>query len=157
MSQRKPKRKVGRPTKATPERIASILVAIARGLTREQACAKNDVSRAQFSEWEKRAEFPDLREKALAERADFLLGKIEQSAIGWQRFAWLAERPKSFRDQFADPGKAALSVHLNQQINGLRFTQAQLEEARARLDETKVLQLARRTEARAKSHEDPIL
>jgi hypothetical protein len=95
------KRKVGRPTKATPERIQSILNDIACELTREQACACNNVSASQFREWEKRAEFPDLRAKAQATRKLALLKMVEEStSTDWRSAAWLLER--NFPQEFGD-------------------------------------------------------
>jgi len=125
----------GRPTKATPERIDAILKAIAKGLTREQACAKNDVSLDQFSEWEKRPEFPGLRAKALASRAESLLDKIEfDDPSGWQRLAWLLERPKCFGNQFVDPTKASVQVNTQQNFVITKEQITEIEAQRARLE-----------------------
>ncbi len=137
----------GRPSKASAERIASILKDLARGFTVEQACAGNGTSHDQFEEWQKRPEFPVLRAAAQYARIDWLLSRIEDAKgfVGWQRYTWLLEHLKVYRDQFSDP-KAALSVHLNQQINNnsLTWSPAELNEARQRLDETKLEQARRR-------------
>jgi DNA-binding transcriptional regulator YiaG len=93
-------KKRGRPSKATPERIEAILDDLARGLTREQACACNNVNVTQFREWEKRDEFPDLRAKAQATRKLALLKMVEESK-DWRSAAWLLERnfPEEFGGQ----------------------------------------------------------
>ena len=149
----KPKRKIGRPTKASPERIQGILASIARGLTREQACAVNDVSDEAFTQWERRPEFLGLREKALGARANLLLSKIESEPAGWQRFAWLLERPKSFRDQFADP----LKLHIGSQQNNYTVTAERAAEIDAQRRRVMALvegeQTARRS-VQSENHEE---
>jgi len=135
---------LGRPTKATPELLQAILDDLARGLTREQACAINGVSRSNFSLWELRPEFEDLRARAQAARILALMERKQQYAeahLDWKSVAWDLER--TFKDQFADPNKAP-ALQVNQMFNHLHGNQAELEEARKRLDETKALQLGRK-------------
>jgi hypothetical protein len=135
-------------SKATPDRLKAVVTDIGRGLTREQACARNHCSHDTWQNWEKLPEFPTLRDEALAARLDYLLNAMEEAQrnkLDWRMFAWQAERVKAFREQFADPSK--VSVQFNTQINNhnhLHSNQNELEEARKRLDETKRLQLNRK-------------
>ena len=117
---KKNKKKRGRPTKATPALVEAILADIARGLTREQACAFNGVSASALREWEKR--FPDLRAKAQGLRKAALLQRIESSS-DWKAAAWLLERnfPEEFGKQqrpqtFAQQNNYHLSEEKNQEL-----------------------------------------
>jgi hypothetical protein len=142
--QNKPKRKPGRPTKATPELLQAILDDLSRGLTREQACAVNGVSDEQFSQWEKRPEYPGLRARAQATRIRAL---VQLKAIAgekdWKSWAWDLER--IFPDQFAKPSDSETNINLTQNNNTLNYNDAQsLEDARRALDEVRAIKDARR-------------
>jgi hypothetical protein len=123
------KRKVGRPSKATPERIEAILADIASGLTREQACAYNGVSITRFREWEKKPEFPQLRACAEAARIKALQAKIDKCGAysgDWKRFSFYLER--TFPQQFGDPNK----VQIFAQQNNCQIPDAELKQIRER-------------------------
>src|SRR3981081_3763777 len=113
----KAKRKIGRPHKAQPERIAAILGDISQfGMTEEQACAHNDVNVTTWCDWKKLPEFADLRAKAQARRIIVLQTQMLDAMakkLDWRAIAWQMER--IFKEQFADPNKVALQ--LNQQIH----------------------------------------
>ena len=137
LQQKQPKRQPrqrtrGRLTKATPERIEAILADIANGLTKEQACACNGVSATSFREWERRAEFPDLRARAQGLRIKALLAKLEAAAeagsSAWKSYAW--ELEKIYRSQFGD-----LAVTIFEQNN------YQLSEEKARAIDARVRRL----------------
>src|ERR1700737_3847578 len=120
-SRARPGAKIGRPTKATEERIQGILDHLAVGLNREQACAVNGVTETQFQEWEKRPEFPALRAHAQAVRILALLKRKHEAMenkLDWQEPAWDLER--IFKGQYDNPDKVA--VQLNQQINNNSLT-----------------------------------
>jgi hypothetical protein len=129
----KAKNKVGRPTKATPARIKSILDDLALGLTEAQACAYNDVHFTTWIDWKNDTEkYPELRDKAQARRIKVLQKRKQEAMeqkLDWKEPAWDLER--IFPNQFADPAKVAL--HLNQQIHGNRdpriWTQEELEQS----------------------------
>jgi hypothetical protein len=131
----------GRPTKATPARIKAILRDIALGLTQEQACACNGVHWTTWIDWKNNTEkYPELRAQASARRIKVLLKRKQELAdkhLDWKEPAWDLERNHHFKDQFADPAKATLQ--LNQQINNLVLTEADLAEARRILDAAKAL------------------
>jgi hypothetical protein len=131
----------GRPTKATPARIKAILDDIALGLTQEQACALHGVDVTNWIRWKNDTQrFPELRAQAEARRIKILLKRKQELAdkhLDWKEPAWDLERNHNFRDQFADPAKVALQ--LNQQINNLVLTEADLAEARRILDSAKAL------------------
>jgi uncharacterized protein YfiM (DUF2279 family) len=113
-------RKRGRLTKATPERLEAILADIANGLTKEQACACNGVSATSFREWERRAEFPDLRAKAQGLRIKALLAKQEAAAQAgdqwsWKHYTWSLE--KIYRSQYGDSAALVLYEQNNYQLS----------------------------------------
>ena len=125
LQQKQPKRQPrqrtrGRLTKATPERIEAILADIANGLTKEQACACNGVSATSFREWERRAEFPDLRAKAQGLRIKALLAKQEAAAQAgdqwrWKHYTWSLE--KIYRNQYGDSAALVLYEQNNYQLS----------------------------------------
>ena len=128
----KVKRKIGRPTKATPERIEAVLADMARGFNREQACAHNGCSHDQWQEWEKRPEFPTLRHRAEAQRINYLINAIEaavRSKLDWRAYWVQLERLKAYRDQFGDPAKVFALPLSN---NGFAYTPT--PEAQAEID-----------------------
>jgi len=135
----KAKRKNGRPTKGTPDRIAAILDDIALGMTEEQAVAGNGVHITTWCDWKNKPEFEGLRAKAQYARLKVLLAKQETDPDDWRRWGWQLER--IFRTQFGDPAK--IGVQINQQFNNgnsLALNQAELEEVRQRLDRADLLQ-----------------
>jgi hypothetical protein len=134
----KAKRKNGRPAKGTPNRIAAILDDIALGMTEEQAVAGNGVHITTWCDWKNKPEFEGLRAKAQYARLKVLLTKQETDPDDWRRWGWQLER--IFRTQFGDPAK--IGVQINQQFNNgnsLALSQAELEDARQRLDRMDLL------------------
>ena len=98
------KRKVGRPTKATPELIEAILEDVASGLTYEQACALHDVSARQVQEWQNKPEFPLLRARKEAARIKDMQRRIMNCTHqdgDWKRYQWFlkCKFPQQFGDQ----------------------------------------------------------
>jgi hypothetical protein len=138
----------GAPTKCTPEIIEAVVRDRCRGFSLEQSCAYNGCSHDQWTEWEKRTEFVELRHRAEAEQLDHILKSLDQAIqnkLDWRGYSFLLERLKAFKDQFADPNKVALQI--NQQFNSngnSGASQAELEEARRRLDDTKLRQKKRK-------------
>ena len=135
----------GAPTKALPELFEAVLFDQARGFTREQSCARNGCSHDQWQEWEKRPEFPTLRDRALAQRIDYLLNAMEEAQKDkrdWRVFAWQLERVKAYREQFGDPAKIQINQQFNNGNSGV--SQAELEQMRQRLDETRLQQQKRK-------------
>jgi hypothetical protein len=113
----KPKKKIGRPTKATPELLERILEDIAAGLTDEQACAANGLGVRQLYEWQKRPEFQDLRARKEAARIKDMQARIEACDSGsgdWKRFQWFLKC--KFPQQFGDQPLVALTQN-NYQIS----------------------------------------
>ena len=142
-SEPKVKNKGGRPTKATPTLFEAVLFDLARGFTREQACARNGCSHDQWEEWEKRPEFPTLRDRALAQRIDYLLNAMEEAQKNkrdWRMYSWQLERVRAYRDQFGDQAKIQINQQFNNGNRSPYFTQEELEEARKRLDEINLRQ-----------------
>jgi hypothetical protein len=111
------KKKIGRPTKATPELLERIVEDIAAGLTDEQACAANGVSVRQLYEWQKKPEFPQLRARKEAARIKDMQARIEACDSGsgdWKRFQWFLKC--KFPNQFGDQPLVALTQN-NYQIS----------------------------------------
>jgi hypothetical protein len=96
-----PRRKRGRPSKATPDVCDKICDYLARGLTKEQACALAGTSHDAFEAWEKKN--PTLRRRAEANRIFALQEKLENDPKDWKKWAWELER--IFPNQFADKSK----------------------------------------------------
>ncbi len=138
--QAKPKRKGGRPTKATDERMAAILDDIAQGMTEEQACAGHGIHFTTWYDWKKKPEYANVRARAQYLRIKWLMHKQETEPVSWKRWEWQLER--IYKTQFGDPAK----IQINQQFNNgnLSFNETELEEARQRLDETRLQQQKRK-------------
>jgi hypothetical protein len=139
-------RKRGRPTKANPELIESVLADIALGLTREMACVANGISLNTWQAIEKRKQYPGLRARALAARIKYLLQAMEENrGFGnWKVYAWMLERTKAYEGQFADPsGPKIAIVNQHNDNRGIYVAGPELEEARTRLDQVKERQRER--------------
>jgi len=125
------------PTKTTPARIKAILGYIADNYTEAQACALAGIHPSNWIDWKKNTDrYPELRAKAEALWIRSKLKRKRELAdkkLDWKEPAWDLER--RFKDQFADPAKVALQ--LNQQINNLTLTEADLAETRRILDAAK--------------------
>jgi hypothetical protein len=67
----------GRPTKRTPEVVATIAAAIASGLTGREAGIVAGIRHDTMAEWRKDPEFSEAIEKATAERLLLRLERIE--------------------------------------------------------------------------------
>lgn len=117
---------------ATKELIEAILADLARGLTKAQACAANGITDRTLRNWEKRKEFPDLKDKADAIIIKDMLKKIEQcnnprEEGDWKRWQWLLQKrfPKQFGD---DPMLLAM-----QQNNYYQLPEEKTKEIDARV------------------------
>src|SRR6516225_5183595 len=93
-----PRRKRGRPSKATPDVCDKICEYLGRGLTKEQACALAGTSHDEFEAWAKKN--PALRARAEATRICALQEKLEAEPKDWKQWAWYLER--IFPEQFGD-------------------------------------------------------
>jgi hypothetical protein len=82
----------GRPTKRTPEVVARIAEAIAKGLTDREAGLLAGVRHDTMTEWRKEREFSEAIERATAQRLLLRLGRVEAGEQGWQGTAWALER-----------------------------------------------------------------
>jgi len=113
--------KIGRPTKATPERIDTILEGIRAGLTYEVAAKRAGINRSTLAEWRKKGEsgddeyfaaFYDGIKKAEAEAEFELLNQIKCAGYSperWQALAWILERRYPDRYGRIDRLKAELT------------------------------------------------
>src|SRR5215469_1812417 len=131
------KAKVGRPTKATPKLIDAILADLANGMSREQACACNDVSIGTFREWEKRPEFPDLRAKAQGLRIKALLALQEAAAQAgeqwrWKHYTWSLE--KIYRRQYGDSAELVIYEQNNYELSEEKVREIEARVERLSLD-----------------------
>jgi hypothetical protein len=91
----------GRPSKRTPEVVATIAAAIATGLTDEEASLVAGINSDTMTEWRKDPEFSGAIKKATAQRLLLRLERIEAGEQGWQGTAWALERLYAHR--FARP------------------------------------------------------
>ena len=91
----------GRPTKRTPEVVATIAAAIASGLTDREAGIVAGIRHDTMAEWRKDPEFSEAIEKATAARLLLRLERIEAGEQGWQGTAWALER--LYPHRFARP------------------------------------------------------
>ena len=82
----------GRPSKRTPEVVAKIAEAVAKGLTDREAGLLAGVRHDTMTEWRKDPEFSEAIEKATAQRLLLRLERIEAGEQGWQGTAWALER-----------------------------------------------------------------
>ncbi len=118
-------RKMGRPTKRTPEVEAKIIEAIRGGNYIETAVRYAGVSLSAFYEWQ--AEFVDFAEaikRARAEAETRNVTIIQQAArTQWQAGAWWLER--SFPDRFGR--RERLEVSQAPPIDTSRYTADELE------------------------------
>lgn len=113
---------------------------MARGHTDEMAAACSNVPLSTYEAWKKTEDFQ--RELARA-RHDYIEGQIakaEAEPKGWQRFTWMLERSRTYRDLFPAIAPQGASLQLNQIFGKLGANQQELADARARLDETKAIQ-----------------
>ena len=104
-------RKLGRPTKFSPELWEKLCDLLAQGLTFEQACAHMDIHRDTYAAWCRDPKFSAMRCKAEAAHIIALEAKIDRNAVGWQRHAWSLER--TFPQQFGHQNPA---VQLTQNV-----------------------------------------
>ncbi len=121
----KPRRKMGRPTKRTPEVEAKIVEAVRGGNYVETAARYAGIAPPTFYEWQ--AKFPDFAElvkNARAEAEARNVTIIQQAArTQWQAGAWWLER--SFPDRFGR--KDRLEVTPPPPIDTSRYTPEELE------------------------------
>ena len=88
-------KKIGRPTKYTPEIAERIATRVAMGNYRETAAAAEGIAKSTFFEWlDRYSDFSDLIEKADAQAEGKRVKTILQAADGgkWQAAAWYLER-----------------------------------------------------------------
>jgi hypothetical protein len=107
--------KRGRPTKYTPQTVAIIAAAIAKGLTDREAGLLADVHHDTMTEWRKNPEFSEAIEKATAARLLQRIERIEEGAFGWQGTAWALER--IYPQRFARPETLNQIAVINQTTN----------------------------------------
>jgi hypothetical protein len=105
-----PKNLGGRPTKKTPEVVGKLLEGYSKGLSLKSACSYAGVTFQTFQNWQDDPAFVQALEQAKNERKLTLIAKLEAEPMGWQRWAWLAERLAP--EEFAKP-----EVQLNVQNN----------------------------------------
>jgi hypothetical protein len=91
----------GRPSKRTPEVVATIAAAIATGLTDEEASLVAGINPDTMTEWRKDPEFSGALKRATAQRLLLRLERIEAGEQGWQGTAWALER--IYPHRFARP------------------------------------------------------
>jgi hypothetical protein len=154
-SKPKPKRKVGRPTKATGKRLSAILEDIARGLTEEQACAVNGCTDRVWRKWKSH----DVISSAALARAKGMFIKtrldLKDACSGpeggdWKRYVWELQCAPGLREQFRKPD-GETNINLTQNNNTLNVMDATaLENARRALEEVKAIKDARRTREEAR-------
>ena len=82
----------GRPTKRSPEVIAKIAEAVAKGLTDEEAALLAGINPDTMTEWRKDPEFSGAIKRAEVRRLLLRLERIEAGEQGWQGTAWALER-----------------------------------------------------------------
>jgi hypothetical protein len=88
-----PKRPPGRPSKYTPEVIASLKESLELGLFHEQACLRAEISRETFHRWqEEKPEFCDMIQKAEGDCEAHHLKRIHDGVPQWQSSGWFLER-----------------------------------------------------------------
>lgn len=91
-----PARKMGRPSKRTPELEAQIAECLRLGMTIPQTCDACGVSQTQFRNWRKHyRDFQELVRRAEAEAVKLNLAVIQAAAASgksWQAAAWFLER-----------------------------------------------------------------
>jgi transposase-like protein len=90
-----PSKKLGRPTKATDDRIAAIVLAIASGVPVGHAARAAGVHRSTLSAWRaENSDISDRLEKAEAEAVQFHVAIVRKAAIDgvWTASAWWLER-----------------------------------------------------------------
>lgn len=131
-------KKIGAPSRRTPEIAARIVEALKIGETYAGACAYAGISQSMFYEWKATdPEFLERVENALAELRMVHLARIEAAAQGdpaepavgskpakpakkgdWRASAWMLEHrfrpefgPRSDGDRPADPGAAPVIVN----------------------------------------------
>lgn len=90
----KPRAKVGRKTKQTPDVLAKLTHAIRLGATYRLACDYAGISDASFYKYMENPEFSSAIKKAEGDAAEKWLDLIEKSAGSgnWQAAAWKLER-----------------------------------------------------------------
>jgi hypothetical protein len=120
------KAKIGRPSKLTPQTVASLALAIKNGSTIEDACLVAGIDRKSFWTWRERAEkgekefaeFLHIIKKAELEDKTWHISNIRtHAARSWQASAWYLERrwPSEYgRREAIDPnyGQDAGAVKL---------------------------------------------
>jgi hypothetical protein len=106
-------RRLGRPTKRTPERLKKIADAIASGLPDEYAAAYGGITRETLYQWRNDPRYDDFSyviKAAVAKRLLMRLAIVDKGLPGWQGAAWMIERVHA--KHFCRP-----EIQLNQQFN----------------------------------------
>ena len=105
------KRKVGRPTKCTPEITAQIADAIADGLNDQFVCDLVRIDVQTLCDWRNtRPEFAHAIKSEEAARLQKRLRRIQAGEDGWQGTAWFVER--KYPREWSRP-----ELQINQQFN----------------------------------------
>jgi hypothetical protein len=146
--------KRGKRIEATPELIEAVLSDLARGLTREWACALNGISHDSWERWEKRPEFAELRARAIGVRVKYLIGQLEteENLARAKSIQWLLERNKSYQNQFAPQG----DNRFNFTQNNLPFDVPAQTSEEAAPPQSQGFEPQQETEQREIAHEWPI-
>jgi hypothetical protein len=103
MTDDRPARPVGRPSKLTPERVARLVEALRDGHTRETAARLAGIAQSTFGNWLAAAKEPEADQEFVAflgaiqnaesDAEDALLAVIRTAAPKqWQAAAWILER-----------------------------------------------------------------
>jgi len=114
-----PRRKVGRPSKRTPERALVIISALREGGTREGAAADAGMHRQTLWDWTQDApELVVLMENAERfAQMDMLRGIRRAGNATWQALAWMLER--RWPQEFARREKTDITIETKRYVTEL--------------------------------------
>ncbi len=137
------KRRVGAPSKRTPEVEKLLCVAMSRGLPMKHASRLAGIDHSTFCDWRNTdAEFAAKIESAQAEGISRRLAAIEDAAAGgdWKASAWILERcyPSEFaRNRVEVNYSGAVGVQVSYVVP--KETLDSIAEARARYDRQQLI------------------
>jgi multidrug resistance efflux pump len=104
------------------------------------AAACSYVPLSTYEAWKKTEDFQSELARAKSDYIEAQIAKAEAEPKGWQRFTWMLERSRTYRDLFPAIAPSNTQSFSFNQLNQLHSNQHELEDARKRLDETKALQ-----------------
>ena len=138
----KPKKKAGRPSKYTPEIVATICDLIRSGNFKNYVAEQVGICRDTFNEWERRyPKFSDLVKSAEGERKETLLQRIQSAStapagsVDWKAAAWILER--MYPGEFSLHNRIDLQAEVRVSNDQLRAELAELEQRERELDRTR--------------------